>query len=215
MGINKKNIKLEFRRKLAQAFSVCLIAFFIFFFSPEGVMYFGEPWRIYWTMGFVLGKYLVFQLMKFGYPKRWHRIEKKYMRRDGHKHTWKCLMEPEIAVLIFLPFINPIVICMGVFFVLIDVYACMIGVAFGRYYFFQNKSVIGSLGALFCIFFTLIWIIPVPLEILFLICLIAVGIEVLSPFLLLKDNFYLALYGIIVLIVIFKLYESYPIHIQI
>lgn len=152
-------------------------------------------------MGFVFGRYLVFQLIKFDYLKKFSEIEQNFMRRDGHKHTWKCLLEPDVVILFFIPFINAAILWRAVLLVLIDVYACIIGVLLGRHEFLEEKTIQGSIGALLCISITLFLFTPFPIIYVLFIALIGIIFEALSPKLILKDNFYLALVGVITFII--------------
>ena len=209
---NRKEIASQLRRKLAQLISTSLIALFIFAFSAEGFIPMGDPWRIYWTLGFLLGRYLVFQSIKFGFPPKFADLEKKYVRKSDHRHTWRCLMGPEVPVFFFLPFINPALLWRGVLFVLIDVYSCVFGTLFGKHLYFENKTVEGSLGAFACIFLTFWIFIPVSPWILLAMSALGVVVEAFSPKLGLKDNFFLSLVGILSLIFVswcFGIFETF------
>ncbi len=121
------------------------------------------------------------------------------MRREGHKHRPKCLMEPDIAALIFIPILSPEMIYKGIFLVLIDVYACIIGVKIGKREIINNKSLEGSIGAYFVFLISSFFLVNIYWPYLFILSVLGVFVELFATKVGLKDNFLLAFSGILYL----------------
>ncbi|MHA1291737.1 MAG: hypothetical protein ACTSQJ_03600 [Promethearchaeota archaeon] len=196
---------LEIRRKVCQAISVFWLASIVWIFSDNGIFYLKEPFRIFWTEIFIILKFSIIQGIKFGLLKpKWSEIEKNYFRRNNHEHTLKCLLEPDLIIIGLVPFVDPKILYYGVLLVLIDVFACIIGLKFGKHRIDENKSYEGSLGAFFLTFIIMWLITDIPYLLLITMCLIGVLIEIFSPKIGIKDNFLLALGGILFLLIIFN-----------
>lgn len=192
------SVKLELKRKGFQTISLFYLILVLWIFSIKGPFYVHiKSFRIIWTGGFILGKFLIFQGVKFGFFNYAAEFESA-QRRDNHQHTWKCfLMQPEVSTLFFLPLFNIESIIGGLFLVLVDVYACLSGKLWGKHEFLNKKTLEGSLGAFILIFLTYFLLFDISLLAILVISGIGVLFELFSKRIKVKDNMLLSLFGIL------------------